>query len=341
MKKKGLLVSLFLSLALFLTGCIIQNNDIEIRADGTASVLSEMWIASEYADMLTPEEIPAEAEHSQETIDGVLYEKYVQSLTYATLDEFVQALTADSSDTNPSATAVVTTDTFEWYPQNSDTAGMTPEELESMESMMRVEYTLTMPSEIVYTNGVVDPANPNKVKWDTAAVYSGIPLRAYCEGSTQYQAFLNKAPVITGAKNNQYYKTSVTLLVTDEKGLNSVSLNGVNQSAAKIKNGISVTKDGKYTLKATNTSGKVSQITFYVDKTAPSIKGAKNNTTYKKAVTLTVSDKQALKSVTVNGKSQSSSKIKNGIKLSKNGTYKIVAADKAGNKTTITFKIKK
>lgn len=74
-----------------------------------------------------------------------------------------------------------------------------------------------------------------------------------------------------------------------------------------------------------------------IDNVKPVVKGVKNNKTYKKKVKITFSDKQSgIKSATLNGK-----KIKSGKKVSKKGKYTLIVKDKAGNKTTVKFKIKK
>lgn len=73
-----------------------------------------------------------------------------------------------------------------------------------------------------------------------------------------------------------------------------------------------------------------------VDKTKPTITGVKNGKTYKKAVTIKFKDASGIKSAKLNGKS-----IKSGTKVSKNGSYTLVVTDKAGNKKTVKFKIKK
>ena len=95
-------------------------------------------------------------------------------------------------------------------------------------------------------------------------------------------------------------------------------------------------KEGSHTIEAEDKVGNKTTVAFTYDKTAPKVTGVKNNKTYKKAVTIKVSDKYGVKSVKLNGK-----KIKSGKKVTKKGSYKLVVTDKAGNKTTVTFKIKK
>lgn len=76
---------------------------------------------------------------------------------------------------------------------------------------------------------------------------------------------------------------------------------------------------------------------FVVDPDAPVISGVKNAAVYKKSVTIQVKDTlSGLKKVTLNGKNMVSGKT-----VSKAGTYKVIAYDLAGNKTKVSFKIKK
>jgi hypothetical protein len=82
------------------------------------------------------------------------------------------------------------------------------------------------------------------------------------------------------------------------------------------------------------TTDKVTNLV--VDKTKPKVTGVKNGKTYKKAVTIKFSDKgSGIKKATLNGK-----KIKSGKKVKKKGKYTLKVTDKAGNNTTVKFKIK-
>lgn len=73
------------------------------------------------------------------------------------------------------------------------------------------------------------------------------------------------------------------------------------------------------------------------DKTKPVITGVKNGQTYRKPVVVKFSDKDSgIKSAKLNGRS-----VKSGKRISANGSYTLVVVDKAGNKSTVKFKIKK
>jgi hypothetical protein len=101
-----------------------------------------------------------------------------------------------------------------------------------------------------------------------------------------------------------------------------------------------VTKNGKVTFLIMMSNEERYAGTYKVsgiDSTKPTVSGVKNGKTYKSAVTIKFSDKgSGIKSAKLNGKT-----IKTGKKVSKNGTYKLVVTDKAGNKKTVKFTIKK
>ena len=77
------------------------------------------------------------------------------------------------------------------------------------------------------------------------------------------------------------------------------------------------------------------------DTKKPTVKGVKNNKTYKKSVKFKVSDKSGIKKVTLNKKKIKVSKTKKGYTVKKKGKYTLKVWDKAGNVRTVKFKIKK
>lgn len=108
-------------------------------------------------------------------------------------------------------------------------------------------------------------------------------------------------------------------------------------------NTFTIPKNGTYTVRYEATDGvnhyKYSTVITAngIDTTAPTVKGVKNKKKYKKAVTIKFSDKQSgIKKATLNGK-----KIKSGKKVKKKGSYTLNVWDKAGNKKTVKFTIKK
>jgi hypothetical protein len=167
-------------------------------------------------------------------------------------------------------------------------------------------------------------------KWDSATVTAKCALGDYAD-CVQFR------PDTTASEdlyNTRYWKQKLIgdWYSGDEYTLVLDRQNGAYSTA--------VTKNGKVTFMVVTTSGKRYAKTYKVtgiDTTKPTVSGVQNGKTYKKAVTIKFSDKgSGIKSATLNGK-----KIKTGKKVSANGTYKLVVTDKAGNKKTVKFTIKK
>ena len=99
-------------------------------------------------------------------------------------------------------------------------------------------------------------------------------------------------------------------------------------------------ENGVYTVMVEDTGGRRYSSTVKVsgiDDKTPAVAGVKNGRTYKKVVTVRFSDRQSgIRSATLNGR-----KIPSGKKVSADGTYRLVVADKAGNKAVVKFRIRK
>ncbi len=110
-------------------------------------------------------------------------------------------------------------------------------------------------------------------------------------------------------------------------------------------NELTLKDEATYKLTAYDKTGKTTTVWVAIDKTAPVISGAEDGKTYNK-VELKVEDKFLTK-VTVNGEVQDGIKTtgKNNEgktftkEFTEDGTYTIVATDKVGNESTITFTI--
>ena len=76
-----------------------------------------------------------------------------------------------------------------------------------------------------------------------------------------------KAPTISGVKNNKTYSKKVTLKFKDgESGIKSVTVNKKKLSSKNIKNGYSISKSGKYTVKVTDKAGRSKTVKFVIKK---------------------------------------------------------------------------
>lgn len=152
--------------------------------------------------------------------------------------------------------------------------------------------------------------------------------------------------------NTSKTKTKITVKQNVDKNVQALYYKGkiVPNSVTTLShmenNSLTVTDNGWYTIviRKDSTVPFDKGVFFYkqicisdIDKKAPTVTGVKNGVTYKKTVTIKYEDTNSgIKSAILNG-----TKIKSGTKVSKNGTYKLVVTDKAGNVKTVNFKIKK
>ncbi|WP_042167106.1 DNRLRE domain-containing protein, partial [Paenibacillus gorillae] len=131
------------------------------------------------------------------------------------------------------------------------------------------------------------------------------------------------APVVSGVTNNVLYNTNRT--VTFNEG--TATLNG-----NPFISGTAVSADGVYTLVVTDAAGNVTNVTFTIDKTPPTVSGVANGLSYNADRTITYSDGTA----TLDGAPFTSGSVVSG-----EGTHTLIVTDAAGNVTTIVFTIDK
>ena len=162
---------------------------------------------------------------------------------------------------------------------------------------------------------------------------NGIKMIPTSEKNT-YQKYFSKAVKLTVSKEpgcTYFYKVV-------EKGRANSTVKWKKLTGNVIKVAASDTAKRIYMKAVDQTGAAVVQKTsgFYVDSKKPVVKGVKNKTVYTKPVKIRFSDNISVKAATLNGK-----KVKNGYKVSKNGTYRLVVTDRAGNKKIIRFTINK
>lgn len=109
--------------------------------------------------------------------------------------------------------------------------------------------------------------------------------------------------------------------------------------AKKVKSGIKVSEEGKYTLKVFDKVGNSETITFYIDKTAPTI-NVQNGKTYSDTVTLRFRDNvSGIQKITIDNVEISPSRTIYSCYLS--GDYVVELWDNADNYRRVEFSIKK
>lgn len=136
-----------------------------------------------------------------------------------------------------------------------------------------------------------------------SGIYNIILTAEDGEQRTVYFTIDKTAPVITGAVNGGLYNSTRRLTVKDDSEIASLKVNG-REYASGYDNTqtITLSNTGTYRIVAKDTLGNTRTLTFKIDKKKPTIKGAKNGKTYKKAVKLRFKDANGIKKVVINGK---------------------------------------
>ena len=139
------------------------------------------------------------------------------------------------------------------------------------------------------------------------------------------------------SKNNYYNNISFKMYLKDKNSSVKITPTGKTKEILDLeaKGGTYDTSNYEEEMK-NDTSNKKKK-----DTKKPTVKGVKNNKTYKKSVKFKVSDKSGIKKVTLNNKKIKVSKAKKGYTVKKKGKYTLKVWDKAGNVRTVKFKIKK
>ena len=221
------------------------------------------------------------------------------------------------------------------------------------ESDILVKIAVSMPAEIVFTNGEMTEDRMTAVfSFDGQELVQSREIIV----STVPEGEETENPVISGAKHEKTYNSARTIAVSDSSGIQKAQYRFKEPRAEKYGkykklSGEKVfTKNGTYYIRVYDNYGNKSVRTFTIkDTKKPQIqlegKMNKKQTYYKKTCQLTFSDNCGIKSVKyyVDGKrvkTSLSDVLENGITAEGEGTHKVTAADVNGNEETVTFKIK-
>ena len=154
-----------------------------------------------------------------------------------------------------------------------------------------------------------------------------------------------KFNVINGSHSNEEFNISIEDLTLDYVEIYNQD---TKTKTIETSNAFILTEEATYRLTAYDKAGHKTVVWVAIDKTSPVITGVENNKYYKTDVEVTVSDKFLTK-VLVNNIEQdgivltgTNNEGKSLVKtFTEEGTYTIVATDKVGNQTTVTFTIDK
>lgn len=357
MKKEISIFFVFMLLAAILTGCsdistIRLNEDGSGSFEETTSVSKQLWDVlladagndDMIKDSLTDKYPSAEVTIEDAQVNGVESKKINMKMNLANEDGlqkvlnamginsvqynqryFSRGVIASPDDTNSASDSFdsISDDLGSVFGENEDLLNALSEELKNMD----VQTTITFPYTVKDTNGSLQE-DGKTVIWGAKQLSGQGASRLYATFSEQNS---KEAPKFRGAKNGKYYNTVVTLNVNSDNLLNYVTVNGKKYESDYL----SISSEGSYKVVATDKNKNKSTIKFQIDTTKPSIKGIKDNKTYKKAVVVKFSDKgSGIKKATLNGK-----KISSGKKITKKGSYTLNLTDRAGNSKTAKFKI--
>lgn len=155
---------------------------------------------------------------------------------------------------------------------------------------------------------------------------------------TDQMVEVNVSDNLSGIYSIEYYESKEALELDTLKSLADEDWKIMSGNSVKV-----TAEDGKqfvYYIRVTDNAGNVMMMSTdgaLFDTTAPIISGVEDGKTYNTTQTITITDKN-LENVTLNGKDATGTIV---LEQAKEGSYVIVATDKAGNSNTVTVKIEK
>ena len=156
--------------------------------------------------------------------------------------------------------------------------------------------------------------------------------------STDQMVEVNVSDNLSGIHSIEYYESKEALELDALKSLADEEWKTMSSNSVKV-----TAEDGKqfvYYIRVTDKAGNVMMMSTdgaLFDTTAPIISGVEDGKTYNTTQTITITDKN-LEKVTLNGEEMADTIV---LEQDKEGSYVIVATDKAGNSNTVTVKIEK
>jgi len=347
--KKGIVLILVLMMVMFcFTGCMYGEEHITLNADGTGTMASRIEIEKAVYDELmtglgmSMEDMGMEGA-SVETVDGIECYVFTETAEFDSLEALAETLEEGGY------TGVYVSQTGIRYVFDS---GTSEEDVAEMEAMgfdlgdsMAVKIAVTMPDEIVMTTGTLSEDK--------------MTAEFHIEGNALYElhdivvstAAETKKPTINGYTAKKTYNSARTVTVKDASGIKKVQYKykkpGADAYGKYQTMDLTATfaKNGTYMVRAYDCYGNKTTKSFTIkDTKKPVIEGVENKKTYTTERVLTFSDNCGISSVklTVNGESfkLNSTQIADGVRLSDEGDYKVVAKDVNGNSRTVTFTVK-
>ena len=159
-------------------------------------------------------------------------------------------------------------------------------------------------------------------------------------GNTSEISFIKDSigPSIVGASDGKYYKRNVALKLNSIAGVNKIVVNYVSASDDKktyeAKAGQILSGSGQYSVELTANAGTTKSYSLYIDKTAPKVSGVSRNKCYRSQVKHIKITDMYVDKIKLNGQ-----EVGDSCDVSDEGSYTLVAIDRAKNTTVVKFKV--
>lgn len=352
-RKRSLLLVITL-IAILLTGCS-DTTAITMKENGSGSydetvVISKKLLETATAGMIDDDRIKsyyqnlfpqADISISDVTVDGTESKSLHVKMNFKDTAEFQRILSNQEMQSVKFNANYFTRSPIYMPVDGEDSSSSITDDLQAVlgsnDGLMQavasemqnisVRMTITFPYSVTKTNGIVQE-DGKTVIWDLDQEDDISRLYAVFQETNSL-----KAPTFTGASNGKNYNTGVTLKADSENMLDHLDVDGQIIESDYL----FLSEESVYRITATDINGNSRKIQFRIDTTKPSVSGVANGKTYKSARTIKFSDKgSGIQKAVLNGKTVSSGKT-----VSKKGNYTLAVTDKAGNKKTVKFKIKK
>lgn len=342
---KKFLAVIFVIAAIFcVSGCSITT-ELVVKEDGSVAMTNTSAVYAEYSDInkaykafydvdedIDPLTIPVlfqmfQFDYSIKTIDGkTVYQ--IMPGDKADLFDITESISDNGSRISETTFYLAMDDEKDDMDNASgEIFGELDIDQDTIKDMLNrttMSYVVTMPAEIVFTNG--------KLSKDKKTVTFEFDLKDIAKTGDFYAFTKDAKDIVTLGNVDGKYATGKKVVINTPDKIKKITVNG----KAISKSSFSTKTDGRYEVVVTTKNSKLKQ-TVIKDSKAPTVTGVKNGKTYKKTVTIKFSDATSgVKSAKLNGKT-----IKSGKKVKSAGTYTLVVTDKAGNKSTVKFTIKK
>lgn len=289
MYKKILALMMALAVMFAFTGCMSSNNEVTVKADGTADVYVDFSIDKTKMESVTydvmlemakaaADENAAEADIIKEAQDST--KDFMEGFEEELLEDgqfklekidgieyYTMKVDAKGASIKDAREVFKTYDSKAWLSAkafNVDLSNMLSgsdtEEIENAASDVAFDmsFKATLPYEIVKTNGKLS-ADKKTVEWSYTSVKDDSRLYAFAADKTK--------PVVTGVKNGKSYKGKVTVKVSDkDSGVKSAVIKNTKtgKTYAKFTGSKKVTKKGKYSVTVTDNMGNKKTVKFTV-----------------------------------------------------------------------------